>query len=146
MTIESNKALVAKFCELLTAGDTQAVLDLMSDDINYWILGRKEITPSAGDHSKAAMKRIFDAMAERMQGSLTFRAKSMIAEDDQVALEAESRGQLKNGRVYNNLYHLRLTIRDGKIASIREYLDTQHVYDTWYAPEPAGSTASATGT
>jgi hypothetical protein len=141
MSIESNKAVVARFCELFTAGRTQAVLDLMTDDVNYWILGRREVIPSSGDHSKAAMKRIFDAMTERVRGPVSFTPKSMIGEDDQVALEAESYGELKNGRVYNNLYHLRLTIRDGKIASIREYLDTQHVYETWYAPEQADMTA-----
>jgi uncharacterized protein len=133
MSIESNKAVVAKFCELLSAGQTQAVLDLMTDDVNYWILGPKDLNPSAGDHSKAGMKRIFDAMHERMNGPMTFTPKSMIADGDQVALEAESYGELKNGRVYNNLYHLRITLRDGKMALIREYLDTLHVHQTWFA-------------
>jgi ketosteroid isomerase-like protein len=45
--------------------------------------------------------------------------------------------------VYNNLYHLRLTIRDGKIAAVREYLDTQHVFETWYAPDPAATSTAA---
>lgn len=142
MSIETNKRVVAQFCELLSAGKTAAALDLMTDDVNYWILGDRTVIPSAGDHSKSGMKRIFDAMDERMSGPFQFVAKSMIAEGDQVALEAESHGSLKNGRVYNNLYHLRLTLRDGKIASVREYLDTRHVYDTWYASEPAAGAAA----
>jgi ketosteroid isomerase-like protein len=145
MSIETNKAIVHRFCELLSAGKTQAALDLMTEDVNYWILGNRDIIPSAGDHSKAAMKRIFDAMEERMTGALTFTPKSLIAEGDQVALEAESHGQLKNGRVYANRYHLRITLRDAKIAAIREYLDTQHVHATWYAPDPSNA-VSATGT
>jgi uncharacterized protein len=134
MSIEANKAVVTRFCELLSAGQTQAVLDLMTDDVNYWILGRPEAIPSAGDHTKAQMKRIFDIMAERTRSAMSFMPKSMIAEGDQVALEAESRVELTNGRVYNNFYHLRITLRDGKIASIREYLDTLHVHETWFAP------------
>jgi|SRR5687767_9629713 uncharacterized protein len=144
MSIEGNKAVVARFCELFSAGQMQAVLDLMTDDVNYWILGRRDTIPSAGDHSKADMKRIFGVMTERVGGPVAFTAKSMIAEGDQVALEAESYGKLKNGRVYNNLYHLRLTIRDGKIAAVREYLDTQHVYETWFADAPVSSAAAAT--
>ena len=136
MSLETNKQAVARFCESFGTGDTQAILDTMTDDVRYWILGDRAITPSAGDHSKSGMKRIFDAMSERMTGPLRFTAHSMIAEGDQVALVAESYGTLKNGRVYNNHYHLRLTLRDGKIAAVREYLDTRHVYDTWYAPEP----------
>jgi uncharacterized protein len=133
MSIETNKAVVTNFCKLLSAGQTQAVLDLMTDDVNYWILGPKDSNPSAGDHSKSGMKRIFDAMHERMKGPMAFTPKSMIAEGDQVALEAESYGELKNGRVYNNLYHLRITLRDGKMALIREYLDTMHVHQIWFA-------------
>jgi uncharacterized protein len=146
MSIEANKAVVVRFCELFTAGQTHAVLDLMTDDVKYWILGRRDIVPSAGEHSKNGMKRIFDAMSERLGGALSFTPKSLIAEGDQVALEAESYGTLKNGRVYNNRYHLRLTIRDGKIAAVREYLDTQHVYETWYAPDPTSAAVGATGT
>ena len=133
MNIQANKALVTRFCDLITAGDITGLLALMTDDVNYWILGRKEVIPSSGPHSKAQMERIFNIMNERMKKSLTFTAKSMIAEGDEVALEAESYGELTNGRVYNNLYHIRFQIREGKIAEAREYLDTQHVQAVWYA-------------
>lgn len=132
MSIQTNKALVNRFCELITAGDVNGVLALMTDDVDYWILGRKEIIPSSGPHTKAQIERIFNIMNERMKKPLAFTVKSMIAEDDGVALEAESYGELTNGRVYNNLYHIRFTVRDGKIASAREYLDTQHVQAVWY--------------
>lgn len=133
MSIQANKAIATRFCDLLTAGDIQGVLDLMTDDVNYWILGRKDAIPSSGPHTKAEMERIFRVMHERMPNGMRFTAKSMIAEGDEVALEAESYGELTNGRVYNNLYHIRLKIRDGRIAEGREYLDTQHVHAVWYA-------------
>ena len=31
-------------------------------------------------------------------------------------------------------YHMLMEFRDEKIASVREYLDTQHAYDVWVAP------------
>jgi len=142
MSIETNKQVVARFCESFATGRTQDILDTMTDDVSYWILGDRALTPSSGDHSKSGMQRIFDAMSERLTAPLRFTPHSMIAEGDQVALEAESYGTLKNGRVYNNRYHLRLTIRDGKIASVREYLDTRHVYEIWYASEPAAGAAA----
>jgi uncharacterized protein len=133
MTIESNKAVVTAFCAAFAKGDPQAIVDFMTDDVNYWILGRRELVRSAGDHTKAEMKRIFEIINERTRQPMTLTPKSMIAEGDEVALEAESYVELKNGRVYNNRYHLRIKLRDGKLASIREYLDTQHVYETWFA-------------
>ena len=41
--------------------------------------------------------------------------------------------QLNNGKVYNNLYHFVFEIEDGTIKSIKEYMDTQHVQDTFVA-------------
>ncbi len=60
------------------------------------------------------------------------KVKGAIAEGDQVAVEAESWGELKNGRVYNQEYHFLITLRDGKISAVREYLDTQHAFLTWF--------------
>jgi hypothetical protein len=31
-----------------------------------------------------------------------------------------------------NEYHVLMTIRNGKISVVREYLDTQHVFATWF--------------
>jgi uncharacterized protein len=43
----------------------------------------------------------------------------------------ESYGELSSGRVYNNEYHMLLTIRGEKISAVREYHDTQHKVATW---------------
>jgi ketosteroid isomerase-like protein len=61
--------------------------------------------------------------------------KSAIAEGDQLAVEVESEGDLKNGRQYRQQYHFAMQFRDGKICAVREYLDTQHAYDVWLAPD-----------
>jgi uncharacterized protein len=49
-----------------------------------------------------------------------------------VAFEVESHGVLKNGRIYNNQYHLLMQLRGDKIVAVKEYYDTFHVWDTWY--------------
>jgi ketosteroid isomerase-like protein len=33
------------------------------------------------------------------------------------------------GKVYNNLYHFLVEIREGQIQAVREYLDTMHAKD-----------------
>jgi uncharacterized protein len=50
-----------------------------------------------------------------------------------VVVEVESRGALRNGRVYHNEYHFLMTNRDGQISEAREYRVTQHVSATWFA-------------
>jgi len=80
------------------------------------------------------MARLFHTMFDQLKGGLKMTVKSLIAEGDKVAVEVESWGELQNGRVYNNEYHFLMTIRDGKIHEVREYLDTQHVFATWFQP------------
>ena len=53
-------------------------------------------------------------------------AKGLTAEGDRVAVEAESYAKMKNGKTYQNTYHFLFIVRDGKIQSVKEYLDTIH--------------------
>lgn len=133
MTTEQNKAVASEFYRRFDASDIAGVLDTMADDCSFWIAGKPGATPTTGTHDKQAMAAIFRRMLRQMPGGLRMNVKSAIAEGDRVALEVESRGELANGRVYNNEYHALMTIRDGKIASVREYMDTQHVAAIWYA-------------
>ena len=78
------------------------------------------------------MARMFRAMAAQMPAGLRMKVHSLIAEGDKVALEVESHGELRNGRVYENQYHALITVRDGRIAEVKEYMDTQHVQSIWF--------------
>ncbi|MFL6619815.1 MAG: nuclear transport factor 2 family protein [Povalibacter sp.] len=135
MSLESNKQIARSFFERLHARDIPGALNTLSDDVSYWIIGRREVIPSSGTHNKERMAWMFAQMMERLDNGMDMTIKNVIAEGDQVALEVESYGPLKNGRVYNNQYHMLMRVRDDKIIEVKEYLDTQHVYETWYARE-----------
>ena len=51
------------------------------------------------------------------------------AEGERVAVEAVSSARLADGRPYANRYHFLVQVRDGKVRQMREYLDTQYVYE-----------------
>lgn len=132
MGIEENKNLARQFIGRLTANDVAGALDLLADDATWWIAGKPDGLPAAGQYSKERIARLLRNMASQLPNGLKMTVKNLIAEDDKVALEAESYGELQNGRVYNQQYHFLLTVRDGRIKVIKEYLDTQHVYATWF--------------
>ncbi len=134
MSLESNKELAASLFSRFDANDLAGALDLLADDASWWIAGKPGQQPAAGEHDKASIARLLRRMASQLPEGLRMTVKSAVAEGDRVALEVESRGPLGNGRVYEQQYHFLLTIRDGKIASVREYLDTQHVVATWFQP------------
>lgn len=132
MNTAQHKQIAQSFFDRFNANDIPGILATLSDDATYWIAGRREILPSAGCNSKERFSRILHAMAERLTDGLRMNVKSMIAEGDRVAIEAESHGTLRNGRVYNNQYHILMRIADGKIVEAHEYFDTQHALATWY--------------
>lgn len=132
MSIEQNKKLAVEFFARLSANDIAGALDTMTDDATWWIAGKREQLPAAGDHSKKQIARLLDTMVSQLKNGLKMTLNSLIAEADKVAVEVESYGELRNGRVYNQEYHVLLTIREGKISEVREYLDTQHVFAIWF--------------
>jgi ketosteroid isomerase-like protein len=133
MNTQQNKQLAGELFARFTAGDIAGVLGMMAEDATWKIPGRKGEMPSSGTHSKEKIARVFHAMvAELKGGALKMTMRGALAEGDQVAVEAESYGELKNGRVYSQEYHFLMTFRDGKISAVREYLDTQHAFLTWF--------------
>jgi len=134
MSIEDNKKLAREFFALFTSNDIAGALDIMTDDATWWIAGKPDLLPAAGRHSKDQISRLLYNMAAQLPNGLKMTVKSLIAEGDKVAMEVESYGELRNGRIYNQDYHFLITIRDEKISEVREYLDTQHVFAIWFQP------------
>ena len=132
MSIEQNKKLASELFALFSANDVAGALDLMTDDVTWWIAGKPEQLPAAGVYSKEQIAGLLNNMVGQLPNGVKMTVKSLIAEGDKVALEVESYGELRNGRVYNQEYHFLMTIRDGRISAVREYLDTQHVFATWF--------------
>ena len=129
---DRNKQAAAEFFGKFARSDVAGALDMLADDLTWWIAGKPGVTPTSGVNDKKKMARMFQYMLGELKDGLRMTVKSAIAEGDKVALEIVGRGELKNGRVYENEYHILMTFRDGKIAAVREYLDTQHVHATWF--------------
>ena len=132
MSTEHNKKLATEFLDRFSANDVAGALDTMSEDATWWIGGKPEQLPAAGLYTKQRIARLLHNMTGRLKAGLKMTVIGMIAEGDKVAVEVESYGELENGRIYNQQYHMLITIRDGKISSVREYLDTQHVHAVWF--------------
>jgi uncharacterized protein len=132
MTVAQHKGTAQNFFERLSASDIDGALTLLSDDATWWILGKPDIHPAAATYNKAEFGQLFQRMLRRLEHGLQMTVKGMFGEGDKLSVELESLGTLKNGRVYNQLYHQVLEFKDGKIVAAREYLDTQHSFEVWF--------------
>jgi len=137
MSTEGNKQVAIELFARFTASNIAGVLDTMTEDATWLIPGKPEATPAAGMYSKEKISRLFHTMYKRLKSGLRMTVKSAIAEGDKVAVEVESRGELTNGRIYDQRYHFLLEFHGGKICAVREYLDTQHAHAVWFAQDAA---------
>jgi len=126
MSIETNKQLVKNFWKAFSASDFDTAFAFLADDSTWWVAGS---FPISGTYSKKEFEALIKGVVDDVPKGISVTPKGMTAEEDRVAMEAESYGERKNGKIYNNRYHILHVIRDGKIIAAREYMDTQHAND-----------------
>ncbi len=132
MSTESeNRQVVTELFARFTAGDLDGVMALLTDDVSWRLPGRPELLPTAGLYDKKRLRRLFDRMLSQLPSGLRMTVVHLLADGDAVAAEVESAGDLANGRQYRQQYHFLFRLRDGRIATAHEYLDTHHAYDVW---------------
>jgi ketosteroid isomerase-like protein len=126
MGAAENKKRVLDFIEALQKGFSDAFEDALADDATWWIAGTPGSLPLSGIHR--GKKGIYDLAALAATffdpRTLTLSVQNTIAEGDYVAVEWITRCKTSKGEDYENSYSLVFEVRNGKIQSIREYLDT----------------------
>jgi len=133
MDNKSAKDLVARYFAVFSSGNVPALLDMMTEDATWWVSG--SVTGFSGLYEKQQLGQLLAGISGVYKSAaLRITPQAMIAEDGKVAVEAESYGELKSGRIYNARYHFLVETRDGKIAAIREYMDTLHAQQVFFDP------------
>ncbi len=127
MTLEHhNKQRVHDFFDAMNRGDSAAIVAAYADDGYVQTMGHTLIS---GQYSKAQITAAAGAIFENFPQGLAFNITGITAEGERVAVEAESDGMYISGKRYHNQYHFLFIFRDGKLVTLREYLDTEHATD-----------------
>jgi ketosteroid isomerase-like protein len=126
MTIEENKEVVRRYCDALSALDIEGTMAFLSDDYTCWVQGSKPAIPVSGNHTRADVAAMYAAFPKMFPKGFKVTIKAITAEGDRVAVEAESYGETAAGKIYNQIYHYLFIVRNGKIVTQHEYLDTLH--------------------
>ena len=127
----ANKALVARFFEIFSTGDVPAIMAAMAPDGRWWVSGK--LDGMSGSYTVAQFAPLLEgANAGYKARALRITPTGMIAEGDKVAVEAHGYAELLDGRTYDCQYHFLITVRGGKVADVKEYMDTQHAKETFF--------------
>lgn len=121
---DSNKARVIQFLDDLSHGRVESAIAAYAEDGQVETMGETLISGvTEYPNIPAAIRGILDVFPNGIQ----FTVKSMVAEGEKVAVEASSLGEHVSGKTYSNDYHFLFEFRDGRLVSLREYMDTERV-------------------
>lgn len=127
MTSEQrNQQLVRDFFASMNRGDVAAIVAAYADDGYLLTMGRTLIS---GKFTRAQIEAAAAQIYQVFPHGLSFTIEAMTAEGERVAVEARSQGQHVSGALYSNEYHFLFVFRDGKLAVLKEYMDTERVTD-----------------
>src|ERR1700686_3599901 len=123
MTIQENVQTVKDFFAAVGRGDTQGLLALSVEDIEWIIPGEK--WPLAGTHRGQAGLADLLQRASEMEISYP-EPPEFVAQGDRVLMVGFARGKVKaTNRTFEDHFVFAITVRNGKVTNIREYIDTQ---------------------
>jgi ketosteroid isomerase-like protein len=123
--------VVERFMEVFSTGDAAATTALMSDTATWWVAGT---TPISGSYSREDFAKLLQSVNDHCTGPIRLTPKAWTIDGERVAVEVQSLTHTHTGRTYNNQYHFLFLVRDGQIAGVREYLDTQHATAVFFTP------------
>ncbi len=131
MSTDENKQVVQAFMNLFERSDFEGLLDAMTEDSTWEIVGKPELFAGAGVKTKADLARIWPDLYRKLEGPLEMRVTGMVAEGGFVAAQVRSHAHTRSGRLYANRYHFLIEVRDGRIAAVWEYTDLMHAADVF---------------
>lgn len=122
MSIQKNVQVVKDAFAAIGRGDTQSLLTLCAEDIEWIIPGE---WPLAGTHRGHAGLAEFLQHASEVVDTSISQPVEFVAHGDRVLVVGFSRGSFKaTNRTFEDHFVFAITIRNGKLTNIREYIDT----------------------
>jgi len=124
MSTEDNVQTVTEFWAAGGRGDLDGLLAVTAEDIE-WIFPGKD-WPLAGTWcGHAGVQSLLMAHNEKIEITST-DIREYIAQGDRVMVVGVAHGKMKStNKPFEDHFVFAMTVRDGKVAKIREYIDTQ---------------------
>ncbi|AXF16796.1 nuclear transport factor 2 family protein [Paraburkholderia caledonica] len=124
MSIEENVQVVKDFFAAISGGDQQRLLKLCAKDIEWIIPG--DNWPLAGTRrGHAGLADLLQTQSETVETSLT-QPSEFVAQGDRVLVIGFAKGRIiATNKTFEDDWVFAITVRNGKVSKIREYIDTQ---------------------
>ena len=131
MTPAERKELAVDFLSEFADPDPIKLATLVAEDFQWTVMTRMEGMPPM--KGRDGIKNLAGTLKTLMPGGMGLKFGTVICEGDHCAIQAESNATAMNGKKYNNRYHFYLRFAGDKIAEVREYCDTNHAREVFFA-------------
>jgi uncharacterized protein len=123
MNTQENVQTVKDFFAAIGGGNREVLLALVAEDFEWIIPG--EDWPLAGTHrGHAGLTSLLQKVSETVETST--EPREFVAQGDRVLVVGFATGTIKaTNRTFEDHWVFAITVRDGKLTNIREYIDTQ---------------------
>ena len=123
MSTQENVEIVKDFFAAVGRGDTQGLPALSVEEIEWIIPGEK--WPLAGTHR--GQSGLADLLQRASEMEISYpEPPEFVAQGDRVLVVGVATGKIKaTNRTFKDDWVFAITVRNGKVTKIREYIDTQ---------------------
>src|ERR1700685_3578348 len=123
MSTQENVQTVKDFFAAMGGSDRQGLLALCAEDFEWIIPG--EEWPLAGTYrGHAGLENLLQKASERVETST--EPSEYVAQGDRVLVVGVATGKIKaTNKPFKDDWIFAITVRNGKVTNIREYVDTQ---------------------
>ena len=129
---DTNRATALKFFEHLYAGNLDGAIGMMADDGAYKVFGDPAHFPLAGTYDKDHIVDLLGIIAPTVPTGANPTITSTLADGDVVAVIGHVEALAVTGLQYANNFVFLVTIRDGLITKVDEYIDTLHANEVLF--------------
>lgn len=120
------RAVLQRYLDALASDELAAIADSFTEDATWWIHGTLPLSGTKRGRC-AIVDFLISAGTLYQPGTQHFRFGEITADGDRAVLEWRVRGTASaTGLAYDNAYCGVFRMRDGRIAEVREYLDSLH--------------------
>src|SRR5580693_3301837 len=123
MSTDKNVQTVKDFFAAIGRGDRENLLALVAEDIEWIIPG--EDWPLAGTRrGHAGLAELLETASKKMETCT--EPREYVAQGDRVLVVGVATGKIKaTNKPFKDDWVFAITVRNGKLTKIREYIDTQ---------------------
>jgi ketosteroid isomerase-like protein len=134
----NNKAILQGIFAETAKGNGWPFIDALAHDVRWTIIGKTAWSRTyEGKH--VVLNELLRPLAEQLGGRNVVSAERFVADGDVVVVEGRNHSVTRSGREYPNRYCWIFEMRDGEIAEIIEYTDTQLITEVLAPPSTASS-------